>query len=60
MDLERLREICMLEEQHSFKGWGFSHINNRVGEEDLPWDYRKIVKAYLILEKVLPDMEVRK
>jgi hypothetical protein len=46
MDLERLKEIYIQEEQHSFKGWDFSHINNRMREEELPWDYRKIAAIF--------------
>ncbi|WP_313232985.1 class I SAM-dependent methyltransferase [Tissierella praeacuta] len=56
MNLKKLKEIWKYEEQYSFKGWDFSHINNRMEEEALPWDYKKIVKSYIRDEKILLDM----
>ena len=36
------------EETAHIHGWGFSHIHNRYREEDdLPWDYKKIICQYL-------------
>ncbi|MDD3277968.1 MAG: SAM-dependent methyltransferase [Lachnospiraceae bacterium] len=39
-------------------GWDFSHIYGRYEEEnDLPWDYEKIVKSYLTNEKKIMDYD---
>ncbi|MCQ4924514.1 class I SAM-dependent methyltransferase [Tissierella carlieri] len=56
MNLEKLKETWRYEEQYSFKGWDFSHINNRMEEETLPWNYKKIVESYVNEEKILLDM----
>lgn len=34
MDLEQLKEIWKKEEKFSFKGWDFSHINNRTKKKN--------------------------
>lgn len=49
MDEAKLKEIWLAEEQIAhIKGWDFSHINGRYEEEqDLPWDYEKIIRKYL-------------
>ena len=49
MDIDKLREIWKKEESAAhIHGWDFSHINGRYEEEeDLPWDYEKIVREYL-------------
>lgn len=49
MDELKLREIWKKEEEGAhIHGWDFSHINGRYEEEnDLPWDYEKIIKSYL-------------
>ena len=49
MDPEYLRELWKKEENAAhIHGWDFSHIHGRYEEEqDLPWDYRSIVKQYL-------------
>ena len=56
MNLEKLKEILEYEEGYSFEGWDFSHINSRMKEEAVPWDYEKIVKSYMDKEKILLDM----
>ena len=56
MNLEKLKEIWQFEEGYSFKGWDFSHINGRMKEESVPWDYEKIVQSYMNEEKTLLDM----
>lgn len=56
MNLEKLKEILEYEERYSFEGWDFSHINSRMKEEAVPWDYEKIVKSYMDKEKILLDM----
>lgn len=56
MNLEKLKEDWKKEEEYLFTGWDFSHINNRMKEERLPWDYKKIVKSHMSEKKVLLDM----
>lgn len=46
------------EEQAHICGWDFSHICGRYEEEnDLPWDYRAVVRAYLRDQAMLLDCE---
>ncbi len=52
----KLKEYWLSEEQHSFKGWDFSYINNRISEEPLPWSYDEIVRQYLKDDSILLDM----
>ena len=49
MNRAELKSIWKKEEKTAYiKGWDFSHIHGRYEEEnDLPWDYEKIVKQYL-------------
>lgn len=49
MNKEYLRIIWKQEEETAhIHGWDFSHIHGRYEEEnDLPWDYEKIVRQYL-------------
>lgn len=44
-----LRAIWMEEEKTAhITGWDFSHIHGRYEEEnDLPWDYKSIIRQYL-------------
>lgn len=56
MDYEKLKDIWIKEEQYSFKGWDFSHIDNRMEEEDLPWNYKNMVLKYMNKDKVMLDM----
>ena len=44
------------EEEHSFKGWDFSHLDGRWEMEDLPWSYHKDVLSYLKAFDTLLDM----
>lgn len=55
MRINELRKEWEAEEKIAhIRGWDFSHINDRYEEEnDLPWEYEKIVKKYL-----LPDMKM--
>ena len=49
-----------LEEEKSahIQGWDFSHIHGRYEEEnDLPWDYKNIIKQYLKPEYKLLDID---
>lgn len=49
MEKEYLKKIWKQEEEAAqIHGWDFSHIHGRYEEEnDLPWDYEKIVRSYL-------------
>ncbi len=49
MNKEYLKSIWKQEEEVAhIHGWDFSHIHGRYEEEnDLPWDYEKIVRQYL-------------
>ena len=51
-----LKEALEKEEIAAFEGWDFSHLNGRWQEEELPWDYKKIVERYLKSADVLLDM----
>jgi len=44
------------EEKKAFSGWDFSCLENRMFEEKLPWDYKKIVLFFLKSEMRLLDM----
>lgn len=59
MNKERLKRIWLAEEKQAhIHGWDFSHIDGRFEEEnDLPWDYRRIVEKYLNPESRLLDMD---
>ncbi|WP_334074826.1 MULTISPECIES: class I SAM-dependent methyltransferase [Paenibacillus] len=56
LNLEELKTSWKLEEQQGFEGWDFSGLNGRMGEEPLPWDYRKVVLALMQAETVMLDM----
>ncbi|MBD5104419.1 MAG: class I SAM-dependent methyltransferase [Ruminococcaceae bacterium] len=49
MNKENLKAIWKQEEKAAhIHGWDFSHIHGRYEEEnDLPWDYEKLVRSYL-------------
>lgn len=49
MNVEELKVIWKEEEKIAhIHGWDFSHIHGRYEEEnDLPWDYEKLVRKYL-------------
>ena len=53
---KELKEALEKEEIAAFEGWDFSHLNGRWQEEELPWDYKKIVERYLKSTDVLLDM----
>lgn len=56
---EKLIQEWLAEEKAAhIIGWDFSHIADRFEEEqDLPWDYPKIVKSFLSDNKKLLDMD---
>ena len=49
MEEQQLKKIWKKEESIAhIHGWDFSHINGRYEEEnDLPWNYKEIIKKYL-------------
>ena len=59
MDCEKLRSFWLEEERLAhIHGWDFSHISGRYEEEqDLPWNYREIVRHYRRPEQKLLDVE---
>ena len=56
MNKEELLKYLESEEKKTFKGWDFSYLDGRWDDEDLPWDYKTIVKQYLKPELNLLDM----
>ena len=38
MNYSELKELCKKEEYRAFKGWDFSHLDNRWIDEELPWN----------------------
>ena len=59
MKNEELKKAWQSEEDCAhIKGWDFSHIRGRYSEEDdLPWDYKEIVRAYLTDDTELLDYD---
>ena len=59
MTREELRNIWKAEEDIAhIKGWDFSHIHDRYEEEDdLPWDYEKIIRSFLTSGMKLLDYD---
>lgn len=54
MNFNKLKTQWILEENYAFKGWDFSHLDGRRKSEELPWDYREILKTYIkITDKLL-------
>ncbi|MGG5462932.1 class I SAM-dependent methyltransferase [Clostridium sp. B9] len=47
MNYDELKSRWKNEEKMSFKGWDFSHLENRWECEELPWSYRDIILKYL-------------
>ena len=56
MNKEQLLQYLLEEESKAFSGWDFSYLDGRWDDEDLPWDYKTIVKQYLKPELNLLDM----
>ena len=56
---KKLIENWLKEEKNAhIQGWDFSHIHGRYEEEnDLPWDYKSIIKQYLKPEYKLLDID---
>ncbi|MBC2871044.1 methyltransferase domain-containing protein [Bittarella massiliensis] len=59
MNKEYLKKIWKQEEEVAhIHGWDFSHIYGRYEEEnDLPWDYEKIVRRYLKRDLSIMDYD---
>jgi SAM-dependent methyltransferase len=59
MNVEELKATWKKEEEVAhIHGWDFSHIHGRYEEEnDMPWDYEKIVRQYLNNHSVLLDYD---
>ena len=55
-DNYELKKYLLNEENHAFKGWDFSYLKGRWENENLPWDYKKIVLNYLDKNMNLLDM----
>lgn len=47
MNEEKLIQYWKQEEQEAFKGWDFSHLDGRLQEEQLAWDYREEIDKHL-------------
>lgn len=47
MNYSQLKESWKKDENMSFQGWDFSYLDNRWEDEELPWDYKNILKKYL-------------
>jgi len=56
MNYKELKDKWKREEEISFKGWDFSYLKDRWGDEELPWDYKLIVQKYLNSKCKLLDM----
>lgn len=56
---KKLEEAWLAEEKIAhIKGWDFSHIEGRYEEEeDLPWDYKKVIQTYLTADTKLLDID---
>ena len=59
MNKKELYKIWKQEEEAAhIHGWDFSHIHGRYEEEnDLPWDYEKIVRYFLDDSKQMMDYD---
>ena len=58
MDKKLIANWLEEEKNAHIQGWDFSHIHERYEEEnDLPWDYKNIIKQYLKPEYKLLDID---
>ena len=59
MNHDMLIAACKAEEKIAYiHGWDFSHIDGRYTEQDdLPWDYRTVIKQYLSPEMNILDID---
>ena len=56
MSKDSLKTQWKNEEDFAFQGWDFSYINDRISDQNLPWDYRTLVNQYLKPNSILLDM----
>lgn len=56
MSYDKLKNLWKKDEEMSFQGWDFSYLENRWEDENLPWDYKYILKKYLKSNYQLLDM----
>lgn len=56
MNYEQIKKDWQNEEQHTFHGWDFSHLEGRWISTSMNWDYAKIVKEHLLSTDYLLDM----
>lgn len=56
MDKFDLIKSWQAEAKKGMEGWDFSYLNGRIKEDDLPWDYKTIVKSSLKSPMKLLDM----
>ena len=59
MDQNELISAWKAEEEIAYiHGWDFSHIDGRYTEQDdLPWDYRSVIRQYLRPEMKIMDID---
>ena len=58
MDKKLIENWLEEEKNVHIQGWDFSHIHGRYEEEnDLPWNYKNIIKQYLKAEYKLLDID---
>ncbi|MGI5895845.1 MAG: class I SAM-dependent methyltransferase [Oscillospiraceae bacterium] len=56
MNAHTYKKEWIAEEQATFSGWDFSHLDGRWNEKHLPWDYPSLVRKYLSPEHRLLDL----
>jgi len=56
MNREQLKQNWLKEASKGMQGWDFSSLEGRIDEEPLPWEYKKIVRMYLVQTDHLLDM----
>jgi len=54
---QQLLDMWHFEEEFPFGGWDFSHLDGRWEEEDLPWNYDRIVRRFLLPAYKILDMD---
>lgn len=54
--MDKLYQQWKKEEQALFSGWDFSHLKNRLIEQEPSWDYIKIAKSLIKKSKAVLDM----
>jgi SAM-dependent methyltransferase len=57
MKNESLSDLLEQEQKATFFGWDFAHIANRMQEDPLPWNYKKIVEDSLGDELTVLDID---